>query len=306
MGGSTDIEKVFKKYGGLVLGGSIDKYVYLLCRELPPFHKYKSRIVYSEIELVDKNSNIEHIIVKKTIKYLGLSQVGLEIATVSDLPSSCGIGSSSSFTVGLLNCLVGLQGKRLTPEELRVGSTFIERKLANEAGGFQDQSFAAYGGFNLFEFNKDGFKANRITAKLDNLDRHMLLLFTGGQRRSADVSKTYRFDKKNHRKLLRLTEKGLKAIEMNDMALLGKLIGESWSLKRELSDRVSSSGIDELYNIAMSNGSYGGKISGAGGGGVLMLIAPPEKHKDIVRKTGLLPIPITFSHKGSEIIYHGR
>lgn len=154
----------------------------------------------------------------------------------------------------------------------------------------------------MIEFGPQ-IKVNCLNINLTNLEKHILLLFTGAQRKSSDIASTYKFNKNNHKKLIRLTEKATKAIEYNDMPLLGKIIDESWALKRQLSDKVSNDTIDDFYRIGMKCGSYGGKISGAGGGGMLMLIAPPDKHKIIIKKTGLLHIPFSFTNGGSQIIY---
>jgi D-glycero-alpha-D-manno-heptose-7-phosphate kinase len=319
LGGGTDHRNSFEKHGGLCLSGSIDKHSFLSVRRLPPFHQHKSRLVYSKIETVCDNADIEHRAISACIHYLGLEQVGLEIFHASDLPGRSGTGSSSTFVVGLLNALAGLQRRLMLPHELAAAAIEIEQggEWLAESVGCQDQVAAAHGGLNIIRFRKDGdisvspfvMDTNHVL----DLEEHLLLFFTGIQRTSSEVASSYVASlgdrEREQWEMLALAEEGIGAIYSRNYEKLGDLIGRSWELKARLSDKVVTQDISRMYVAARLAGAWGGKITGAGGGGMMLLVAPVEKRKrviDILTKEGCLHIPFRFEFAGSTIIYSDK
>ena len=315
-GGGTDLPCWYRENKGAVLSATIDKYSYITCRKLPPFFEHKHRIVYSKTELIKKISDIKHPAVRETMRFLKIKS-GLEIHHDGDLPARSGLGSSSSFTVGLLKALYALNGKIVDKKKLALDAIHIEQDLIKEDVGSQDQVAAAYGGFNKIKFSGNHqIEVRPMTIgpeKIKRLESHLMLFFTGLQRYAVEIEKekiSFLKDKKNElNSLCSMVEEAGNILNADKPRLndFGKLLDESWKLKKSLSDKVSTGMIDEIYDTAKKNGASGGKILGAGGGGFILFFAHPEKQerlKNALKK--LLYAPFKFESLGSQIIYYGE
>lgn len=308
-----DYKEWFLKNGGLVVGGSIDKRCYISARYLPPFHEYKTRVVYSAIETVKHNLDIQHRAIKATIEHLGMQDASLEIFHSSDLPGRSGTGSSSSFVVGLAHALACLKGTLKLPAELMEDAIYIEQKRMGEAVGCQDQAFAAHGGVNIIKFRKGGdISVQVLPINIKDLEAHLLLIFTGINRTASDIAKTYvgSLGERGQEQwaMMSLAEQGIESLYKSDYEKLGKLIDKSWRIKAGLSPQVTTPLINEAYITARVNGAWGGKLIGAGGGGCILLVAPPEKHSSILTAlpSQFVNIPFHFDHDGSVVIFANR
>ena len=313
-GGGTDYPAWYREHGGAVLATAIDKYCYISCRYLPPFFEHKYRIVYSRIENVMEVSEIEHPSVREVLQWMNCVR-GIEVHHDGDLPARSGLGSSSSFTVGLINALMAMKGEYVTKEKLLQHALHVEQDLIKENVGSQDQVSAAYGGFNKIEFRQDGaIDVNPVILRperRESLESHLMMFFTGISRYSSDVAKT-KIDNLNLRKtelrmMRALVDEGLSILgrETDDLDDFGRLLNENWQYKRKLSDKVTTPEIDQIYEAAMSAGALGGKLLGAGGGGFLMFFARPEQHAAIREKlNGLIYVPIKFDTSGSKIVMY--
>lgn len=313
-GGGTDYPAWFKEHGGAVISTTINKYGYITCRQLPPFFEHKHRIVYSRIETVNEISEIDHPAVRAIYKEMGVTD-GLEIHYDGDLPARSGIGSSSSFTVGLLNALHALRGQMVSKERLAQLAIHVEQNVIGEAVGSQDQVAAAYGGMNRIDFHTDGgFSVRPVitpVSRLQELNGNLMLFFTGFSRIAATVAKTQiaNFAKKaDHLKAMREMVDEAQVILQNsnaDLNQLGLLLHQSWQRKKELSEQVSNSSIDEIYQTGLRNGAIGGKIIGAGGGGFILFYVTPEKQESVRQAlNGLLEVEFKFENNGSQIIHY--
>ena len=311
-GGGTDYPAWYEKHKGAVLATTIDKYCYITCRYLPPFFSHKSRIVYTKTELVKKVSEIDHPAVREVLKFLKIHQ-GIEIHHDGDLPARTGLGSSSSFTVGLLNSLYGLKGVMTTKERLAKEAIYIEQEMCRDNVGCQDQVLAAYGGFNFIEFGgTNHLQVRRVTFRSDKvkkLENHLMLFFTGFSRMASEIAAhQIRNIPKKKAELKAMHQMAYQAIDIlnaNDMPAFGKLLDESWKLKRSLSDKVSTPFVDDMYASARKAGALGGKLLGAGGGGFLLLFVPPARQKKVREKLKKsLLIPFKFEDLGSQIIFY--
>jgi len=313
-GGGSDYPAWFKDNGGAVLSTTIDKYCYVSCRYLPPFFDHKYRIVYSVIENVKKISDINHPSVREVLNWSELKD-GIEIHHDGDLPARSGLGSSSSFTVGLVHALNALQGKMIGKEDLAKNAIYIERVLIGESVGFQDQIAAAYGGFNTIRFSKnENFSVDPVIIPNDRvalLHSHLLLFFTGFSRIADDIAKS-KIENINNKKselqeIQSLVEEGLKILKNSSASIsdFGELLDYGWSLKCKLSDKVTSSEIDEIYFSAKKVGAIGGKILGAGGGGFMLIFANPEKHSAIKKELQhLIHVTFKFEEHGSRVVLY--
>ena len=311
-GGGTDYNGWFQDHNGAVLATTIDKYCYITCRYLPPFFDHKSRIIYSKMEHVHNVDEIDHPSVREVLRFLNIHE-GIEIHHDGDLPARTGLGSSSSFTVGLLNGLYALKGQMVTKERLAREAIHVEQVMIKENVGCQDQTLAAYGGFNLIEFGgTNHLRVQPLTipaAKLNLLQDHLMLFFSGFSRTASAIAKTQIENIPQKRaELARMHEMVYEAVEVlngNDFTKFGKLLDESWKLKRTLSDKISSSFIDNLYSTALGAGAIGGKLLGAGGGGFVLFFVKPS-HKEKVRQAlkDLLEVPFKFENLGSQIIFY--
>jgi len=312
-GGGTDYPRWFNEHKGAVLATTIDKYCYLTCRYLPPFFEHTSRIVWSKIERITKdNPEIEHPAVREALRYLNIKD-GIEIHHQGDLPARTGLGSSSSFTVGLLNSLYALKGTMPTQEQLAREAIHVEQDLCKENVGCQDQMLAAYGGFNHIEFGgPHHLSLRKVTIgaeKLSDLQSHLMLFFTGFSRTASEIVvhqlKNISKKEKELKIMYQMVDQALKILKSDDLTKFGKLLDESWRLKRSLSDKVSTPFIDEIYDAAKSAGALGGKLLGAGGGGFVLIFAPPARQARIrERLKKFLMIPFKFESLGSQIIFY--
>lgn len=314
-GGGTDYPVWYRNHGrGAVLSASINKYCYLTCRFLPPFFEHKTRLVWSHIESVKDIEEIQHPAAREIIKFIGIKN-GLEIHHDADLPARSGLGSSSSFTVGLLHALYALQGKLITKRQLALDAITLEQDILKENVGSQDQVVAAFGGFNKIQFGgPEHISVSPITLaadKLQNLEKHLLLFFTGLARNASEVAaEQIRLTPEKTQELetmFRMVDEAINILTVkSDLQDFGCLLHENWSLKRNLTSRISNSRIDEIYEAGISAGALGGKLLGAGGGGFIVFFAEPEKHSAIKNKLkNLLYVPIKFEDLGSQIIYYG-
>lgn len=310
-GGGTDFPVWYREHGGSVLSTTIDKYCYISCRNLPPFFEHKHRIVYSLIENVKSISEIKHPAVRGIFEWLGIES-GLEIHHDGDLPARSGLGSSSSFTVGLLNALRAHQHGRYSKQKLAKDAIHIEQNIIGEVVGSQDQVAAAYGGFNHIRFGKEPeFEVHPIVASpetLNILDRHIMLFFTGIQRFASPIEqeKISRINDNTAQldRLSNMVGDGLEVLHSNNFIVedFGSILHESWQIKRELSPNVSNDLIDEAYQNALDCGAIGGKILGAGGGGFMLIFATPEKQNQIIeRLSSFVHVPFRFENRGASI-----
>jgi len=313
-GGGTDYPTWFREHGGAVLATTIDKYCYISIRQLPPFFEHKHRIVYSHIENVRETQEIQHPAVRAVFEWAGVND-GLEIHHDGDLPARSGLGSSSSFTVGLIHALAAIQGSMVAKEVLASNAIHIEQNIIGENVGSQDQVSAAFGGFNRIEFRPDDtYQVAPIIlqpGRLEELQDHLMLCFTGISRIASEVAQSKIANLRNKEaELKRMRHMVDEAISLLQNPLIpideiGKLLDQSWQYKRSLSDRVSTPEIDYAYEIAMRNGAIGGKILGAGGGGFLLLFAKPEfqpKIRDALNK--LVHVPFKFENSGSRVVLY--
>ncbi len=314
-GGGTDYPAWYRQHGGCVLAATIDKYCYLTCRYLPPFFEHRIRVVYSKIESVQTAEEITHPSVRETLRYLKLDR-GLEIHHDGDLPGRSGMGSSSAFTVGLLHALYALQGRMMGKEQLATESIHIEQDILKETVGSQDQVCAAYGGVNHINFHTNGDVSVRpLTVpeeRLRELNSHLMLFYTGIKRTASDVASTYvnNLDARmaQLKRLKSFVDQSLQILSgPGDLAEFGKLLHEAWEAKRSMSNKISNQSVDELYAQARLAGALGGKLLGAGGGGFLLLFAPPECHDGLREKLGkLIHVPFEFEYSGSQVIFFDR
>ncbi len=313
-GGGTDLPDFYCRYGGEVVSTTIDKYQYITCRHMPPFWDYKHRFVYgSKTEHVSRIDEIEHPAIREALRYLNIDY-GVDMHYNTDIPARSGIGSSSSFTVGLLNALNGLNGKIRSKHELAKDSIYVEQKMIKEPVGSQDQTAAAYGGFNHIIFRKDGeIEVHPITIskeRITELNRHLLLVFTGFQRYSKDIEKK-KIENIDHKikELLEMKEYVSQSMDIlnsgKDICEFGSLLNETWRRKRELSENVSDERIDGLYVKGMKNGAIGGKLLGAGGGGFILFFVKPEDRRRLKEAIyNFLCVPFSFDNTGSQVIYY--
>jgi D-glycero-alpha-D-manno-heptose-7-phosphate kinase len=314
-GGGTDYPAWYQHHGGAVLGTTINKYCYLTCRYLPPFFEHRIRVVYAKIENCQSVDEILHPAVREILRYLGL-QRGLEIHHDGDLPARSGMGSSSAFAVGLLHALYALKGYMPSKLELARESIHVEQDLLKETVGCQDQILAAFGGFNHISFSPNGdFSVRPIclsAERIQELNTHLMLFYTGIKRTASDIAGTYVSDIESRKRQLRilkdLVDEGISVLNSSqDISNFGKLLHEAWQCKRSLSASVSTSEVDELYERALSLGALGGKLTGAGGGGFLLIFAPPSRHSRIREELKrLIYVPFKMESSGSQIIFLDR
>lgn len=313
-GGGTDYPAWYNENGGRVLSTSINKYCYITCRYLPPFFDYKYRIVYSLREETNEISEIKHPSVRECLKFMNLDK-GVEIHHDGDLPAKTGLGSSSSFTVGLLNALYALKGRMVTKKQLALGAICVEQERIKENVGSQDQMVAAFGGLNKINFAKGhNIEVQPVTLSAERIDLfqdHLMLFFTGFSRRASEIASEQIKETPNKIKELKdMCAMVGGAIEiLNDSKTLldefGKLLGESWKLKRSLTSKVSTPVIDQIYETAVRAGATGGKLLGAGGGGFILFFVKPQLQSRVREELkGLLYVPFRFENLGSQIIYY--
>jgi D-glycero-alpha-D-manno-heptose-7-phosphate kinase len=313
-GGGTDYPAWYREHDGAVLATTINKYCYITCRYLPPFFDHQSRIVWSQIELVKDPRDIQHPAVREALAYLAIKD-GVELHHDGDLPARTGLGSSSSFTVGVLHALHGLRGDLVDKMRLANEAIHLEQERLHDHVGSQDQIMAAFGGFNRVDFLPDSFKVSPMmmaSASLAELERHLMLFFTGVSRSASVVAQAQinaiPKKKRELRAMYQMVDEAMEILHGSaHLEAFGELLDESWRLKRTLSDKVSTAVIDEIYDIARRAGAIGGKLLGAGGGGFLLLFVRPDEQARVRSALSSLPcVPFRFEASGSHIIFYER
>ncbi|MDD5476692.1 MAG: kinase [Candidatus Omnitrophica bacterium] len=313
-GGGTDYPDYYKKYGGSCLNATINRYCYIACRYLPPFFDHKFVVRYSKKELAQTIDQIIHPSARECLKFMGIDK-GVEIIHTSDLPAMSGIGSSSAFTVGLLNALYSLKGQMQTKRKLAFDAIHVEQELIRENVGSQDQLAVAFGGFNKIEFSGENeIFVQPVTIgkeKMEYFQNHFLFYFTGFSRFASEIAEEQiKRIPENLKELDAMKEMVNTAISilngsLNSINDFGKLLDDSWILKKQLGKLISNNNIDQIYEAARSAGALGGKICGAGAGGFMVLFVPPEnqpKVKEILKK--LILVPFQFENIGSHVIHY--
>lgn len=312
-GGGTDYPVWYQDNGGSVLGTTIDKYCYITCRCLPPFFEHKYRIVYSQSETVHNIDEIKHPAVKGALKFIQIRE-GLELHHDGDLPSRTGLGSSSSFTVGLLHALYALKGEMRSRMQLAEDAIHVEQDIIKENVGSQDQVLTALGGLRRIDFsgprNIDSQPITIRAERLESLQNHLMLFFTGLSRTASEIAgeqiKQTPNKKEELTRMHRMVDEAIAILNSNgDIRDFGRLLHESWQLKRSLTDKISTPEIDIVYEKAIRAGADGGKLLGAGGGGFVLFFVKPELQPK-VRKAldGFLNVPFRFESSGSQIIFY--
>ena len=312
-GGGTDYPDWFQHHKGATLATTINKYCYITCRYLPPFFDHRSRIIYSKMEHVQAVNEIQHPAVREVLKFLKINR-GVEIHHDGDLPARTGLGSSSSFTIGLLNSLYALKGVMPTKERLAKEAIYIEQQMCKENVGCQDQTLAAHGGLNFIQFSgRHEINVKSITIsdrRRKELQDHLMLYFTGFSRNASEVAaEQIKNIPKKKAELTMLCQMAYEARSIlssqKNIDEFGKLLHKGWMIKRELSSRVSTPYIDEVYATARKAGAIGGKLLGAGGGGFILLFVPHGKKENIKQKLKkLLLVPFKFEDLGSQVIFY--
>ena len=308
-GGGTDHYAYFSKYGGITIGGTINKYIFISLRKLPIFFKHRYRISWSKIENVKKIERISHPIVKELLKYFKIKE-GLEIHYDGDLPGNSGAGSSAAFCVGLIKCLNEHTNKNLSKKQIVQLAYNIEKKKLKESTGLQDHIFATYGGFNKIIYTKKDFKITKISINksiIKKLEKNLLLFYTYKRRVAHEIEKkkfsNIKKNLENLDEIKSISYKFLKITKNKKIDDIGKLLNEYWIYKKKLSSRVSNKKINYYYDKAIKAGALGGKLIGAGGGGFLLIYAKKKNHTKIIKKLkNLTPIKFKFTNNGSKIL----
>lgn len=312
-GGGTDMESFFKENGGSVLSTTFDKYCYVNVRHLPRFFDYSTELSYSKTERVTNIDDIEHPAIRNAMKMLDMHEIRLTYE--ADLPARSGLGTSSSFAVGMLNAFYALKGKYASKKQLADEAIYLERVLCNEAGGWQDQIAASFGGFNRIDFNADGYTVHPVIVspqRKQQLNNNLMMFFTGFTRFSSEIQKANKLDDESKTKqlkqMLTLVDEAESILtdHSKDLDDFGRLLDVTWKLKRQTGKSVSTSNIDNLYDKGISAGALGGKLLGAGGGGFLVFYVTPEKQATVKEAMeDLLYIPFKFEDSGTQVIYYG-
>ena len=312
-GGGTDIESFFREYGGAVLSTTFDKYCYVTVRHLPRFFDWSTHLTYSTQEYVSDVEEIKHPAIRNAMKMLDMHEIRLLYE--ADLPARSGLGTSSSFAVGMLNAFYALKGKYVDKKKLADDAIYLERVLCEEAGGWQDQIAASFGGMNRIEFNKDGtYDVKPIIIhpnRKRQLNENLLMFFTGFTRFSSDMQKVnaiaYAEKKKQLQEMYRLVDDAQAVLEDKhcDLDVFGWLLDRTWRLKRQTGGAITTDRIDVLYEKGISAGALGGKLLGAGGGGFLVFYVQPEKKEAVMEAMkDLLYVPFRFEDGGTRVIHY--
>jgi D-glycero-alpha-D-manno-heptose-7-phosphate kinase len=311
-GGGSDYPAWSREHGGAVLATAIDKYCYLTCRYLPPFFEHRIRVLYSKIETVLRVEDVEHPAVRGALQELGINR-GIEIHHDGDLPARSGMGSSSSFAVGILHALHALEGRMRSKHQLAVDAIRLEQEVLRETVGSQDQVAAAFGGFNTIRFLPDGtFSVAPVfmpEVRMADFKRHLMLFFTGISRTSSEVAATFAGSLNDHAgsisRFVEMVDEGLDILSGGRIEDFGHLLDEAWQIKRSLSSAVTTSAVDEAYALARGAGALGGKLLGAGGGGFLLIFTPPERRRHVEKALShFLHVPFDFEPSGSQIVLY--
>jgi D-glycero-alpha-D-manno-heptose-7-phosphate kinase len=312
-GGGTDYPAWFRENGGAVLATTIDKYCYLHCRYLPQFFDFRSRIVWSQIECVQENDAIAHPAIRGILRWMNID-AGVEIHHHADLPARTGLGSSSSFSVGLLHGLHALRGELVSKRSLAEEAIHVEQRILQENVGVQDQIQSAFGGFNRIDIRPDGsFEVAPLVVRaerLAELQSHLLLIYTGLSRHASEIAAEQVASIPNKTAELRAMRDMVdeaQAILSSDrpMSDIGRLLHEGWVLKRKLSSKIAPTFINDIYEAARKAGADGGKLLGAGGGGFMLLFVEPSRRKKVVEAVGqFLSVPFKFERAGTQIVLY--
>lgn len=313
-GGGTDLPAWFLEHGGSVLSTTINKYLFISCREMPPFWDFKNRFVYgSRTETTNTHDEIIHPSIRETLKFLGIKR-GIDMHYNTDVPARSGIGSSSAFTVGLLRALYGLRGQMVGDRRLAQEAIHIEQDLIGEAVGCQDQIAAAFGGFNHITFKKDGgFEVVPMTlppGRVQALNDHMVLIFTGFQRIAAEIEekkiKCVATHKQDFNSIAGYVDDAMEILANGKpLEEFGALLNDTWMCKRRLTENVSNPQLDAIYEKGRQNGAIGGKLLGSGGGGFMLFFVKPEDRERLIKAMAPLDhVPFRFDTTGSQTIYY--
>ena len=315
-GGGTDMKSFFEKYGGAVLSTTFDKYCYVNVRHLPRFFDYSTELSYSKTERVTRVEEIEHPAIRNAMNMLDMHEIRLTYE--ADLPARSGLGTSSSFAVGMLNAFYALKGKYADKKKLADEAICLERELCQEAGGWQDQIAASFGGFNRINFNMDGtydvLPVIISPERKRRLNNNLMMFFTGFTRFSSDVQKanigtkeTQENKEKRLLEMLSLVDRAENILtdKSEDLDEFGRLLDHTWKLKKQTGSAVSTNSIDVLYDTGIQSGALGGKLLGAGGGGFLVFYVQPE-HQESVKEAmkDLMYIPFSFEDGGTRVIHY--
>lgn len=310
-GGGTDFPDFYREHGGAVISTTFDKYCYVNVRHLPRFFDYSTELSYARTERVKRVEDIEHPAIREAMKHLDMHEIRLTYE--ADLPARSGLGTSSSFAVGMLNAFYALKGKYADKRKLADDAIFLERVLCNESGGVQDQIAASFGGMNRINFNAEGYTVNPVIISPERkklLNRNLMLFFTGFSRFSSDIQVAAEKNLKNKQsqllEMLSLVDDAEKVLtSKTDLEEFGRLLDYTWRLKRGITDKVSTDSIDAVYSRALQAGAIGGKLLGAGGGGFLLFYVDPDKQES-VRKAleNLLYVPFEFENGGTRVIHY--
>ena len=311
-GGGTDIPEFFREHGGAVLSTTFDKYCYVNVRHLPRFFDYTTELSYSRIERVTSPEQIEHPAVRNAMKMLDMREIRLTYE--ADLPARSGLGTSSSFAVGMLNAFYALKGKYADKKKLADEAIYLERTLCNEAGGWQDQIAASFGGLNRINFRGNDYEVLPVIISPERkeiLNNRLLMFFTGFTRLSSEIQKTNRIaaGDKNAQllEMYRLVDEAEAVLtgQTGDLDEFGRLLDVTWRLKRQTGAKVSTDSIDGIYEKGLAAGALGGKLLGAGGGGFLVFYVDPE-HKQAVKDalSELLYVPFRFEDGGTQVVHY--
>ncbi len=310
-GGGTDLASFYNEYGGAVLSTTFDKYCYVNVRHLPPFFDYRTHLTYSQKETINAVDEIRHPLIREAMRFLDIREIRLMYD--ADLPARTGLGTSSSFAVGMLNAFYALKGKQVDKKRLADEAIYLEREMCQEAGGIQDQIAAAYGGLNRIDMDCHGYTVKPIVIsnqRKRELNDRLMLFFTGFTRFSADVQqKTSQSMPDKIKQLLLMKDMVNEAerilISKGRLDAFGRLLHESWQLKRGLSSGISTNAIDDVYQKAMQAGALGGKLLGAGGGGFLLFYVEMEKQSAVrTALHDLLYVPFLFENSGTSIVHY--
>lgn len=312
-GGGTDMEDYFRENGGAVLSTTFDKYCYVNVRHLPRFFDYSTELSYSKTERVTDVNEIKHPAIREAMKMLDMREIRLTYE--ADLPARSGLGTSSSFAVGMLNAFYALKGKYADKKKLANESIYLERVLCNEVGGWQDQIAAAFGGFNRINFNADGYEVMPIIIspnRKKDLNANLLMFFTGFTRFSSEVQKVNEVSGSKEKRailtqmhgLVNEAENVLTGVN-NDLDDFGRLLDITWKMKKSTGKSISTDSIDELYSKGITAGALGGKLLGAGGGGFMIFYVQPEKQRAVKEAMkDLMYIPFEFENGGTRVIHY--
>jgi len=311
-GGGTDMESFFREHGGAVLSTTFDKYCYVNARHLPRFFNFSTELSYAKIERVTDIDDIQHPAIRNAMKMLDMHEIRLTYE--ADLPARSGLGTSSSFAVGMLNAFYALKGKCADNKKLADEAIYLERVLCQEAGGWQDQIAASYGGFNRINFGADGYEVLPVIISPERkkqLNESLVMFFTGFTRFSSEMQKANNVTAKDKTaqlmEMYALVDEAEKVLTDKSISIdeFGRLLDYTWKLKRQTGSKISTDSIDDLYAKGIQAGALGGKLLGAGGGGFLVFYVQPEK-KAVVRKAmkDLLYVPFEFENGGTRVIYY--